>query len=74
MLWKGGIILRKFIAGINSIYGSTALVDLDNFFSFLEEFKSSEMMQGVHEKLRAGVPWQKQQSRGRGFFSPANQT
>jgi hypothetical protein len=32
----------------------------------------SQMTQGVHEKLRPGLPWQKQHSTGRRFSSPAN--
>jgi hypothetical protein len=31
-------------------------------------------MQGVQEKLRPGLPWQKQHSTGRRLSSPANYT
>jgi hypothetical protein len=30
------------------------------------------MMQGVHEKLRPGLSWQEQHSKGRRLSSPAN--
>jgi hypothetical protein len=32
----------------------------------------SEMIQGVHEKLRPGLPWQKQHSTRKGLSSQAN--